>query len=72
MNVELIGYLASALVLISFTRNNLNQIRVISSIAGILWATYGFMIGSPSIIIMNVVLIGIHIYKTFKTKKDEH
>ncbi|MBI3136380.1 MAG: uroporphyrinogen decarboxylase [Bacteroidetes bacterium] len=60
---ELIGYLASAVVLISFLNRHLIRLRVINSIGCALFVVYGFMLGiSWPIVITNFFILLIHLY----------
>jgi hypothetical protein len=71
MNIEIVGYLASAVTMFGFTRSKVNQIRLISGISCLIWIVYGALLGSSSIIIMNFALILLHLFKSIKKDKDE-
>lgn len=60
--VELIGYLASALVIISLTRRSVVKLRMISLAGSITFVTYGVLIGAVPIAISNVVIAGINVW----------
>lgn len=67
---ELIGYLASLLVLVSFLMRNIKKLRVINTIGCLIFIVYGVMLnyaGIP-IIITNVGIVGINIYYLIKTQ----
>lgn len=64
--VEIMGYLASLGVLVSFTMKNVQRLRVINTIGCLLFVIYGFMmpslrVGLP-IIITNAAIIVINGY----------
>lgn len=64
--VEIMGYLASLGVLVSFTMKNVQKLRVINTIGCLLFVIYGFMmpslrVGLP-IIITNAAIIAINGY----------
>lgn len=66
---ELIGTLASVLVLISFIMNGEVKIRVVNIFGAILFVIYGFFIQSLSVTFLNGVLLVVHAYKLYKFKK---
>lgn len=68
--VEYIGYLASLMVLISFTMKQVKNLRMINMVGCVLFVLYGFLmpsfrIGLP-IIIANTAIFGVHLYFLFK------
>lgn len=56
----LVGYLASALVVISLTMTSVVRLRVISLLGSITFVTYGVMIESAPIVITNAAIIVIN------------
>lgn len=72
--VELIGYLASFMVLISFTMKDVKKLRLVNIIGCILFVIYGFLmpelrIGLP-IIIANVAICLVNVYYLLKIKTN--
>ena len=61
---ELVGYLASAVVLISFLNKNLVRLRIINLVGCALFVAYGFVLPETSwpIVITNAAIILIHFY----------
>lgn len=60
---EIIGYLASFLVLISFLMKKMRALRVINTLGCTLFVAYGVLLGfSWPIIITNLAIIIINIY----------
>ena len=59
---EIIGLVATILVLISFLFKNVRTIRLISIVGCIVFVVYGIMISALSIWLLNGLLIFIHIY----------
>lgn len=60
---ELIGYLASAVVLISFLNRQIIRLRIINSIGCALFVAYGFMLETSwPIVITNFFILLIHVY----------
>ena len=65
-NSEIIGILASVIIIISFLFNDGLKIRIINSIGGVIFLIYGILIGSVSTIFLQAALIIIQITKIFK------
>lgn len=70
--VEIMGYLASLGVLVSFTMKNVQKLRIINTIGCLLFVIYGFMmpslrVGLP-IIITNAAIIVINGYYLLQAK----
>jgi uncharacterized protein with PQ loop repeat len=62
-NTEIVGYLASLLVLISFLMKEMKTLRIVNTIGCAFFVTYGFLLNvSVPIIITNAAIIGINIY----------
>jgi len=67
---EWVGYLASLVLIVSFTRKNVNQLRIINSIGAILFIVYGFMLATSwPIIITNTFILSLNTY--YLTKKEK-
>jgi len=64
--LEYIGYLASAVVLISLLMTSIKKLRWINLIGSILFGFYGFMIGSIPTGLMNFGIVLINIYYLVK------
>ncbi|MBI2281212.1 MAG: uroporphyrinogen decarboxylase [Bacteroidetes bacterium] len=68
---EFIGYIASAIVLISFLMKNIKKLRIINTIGCLIFIVYGILLNiSVPIIITNSVIVGINIYFLIKMKAD--
>lgn len=70
--VELIGYIASALIVLSLAMTSVVRLRIISLLGSITFSVYGFLISSPPVIITNMSIAILNIYFLFKefTKKN--
>lgn len=69
--VEYIGLLASFTILVALLMTNVKKLRIINLCGGILMICYGFLIGSPSVMIMNTgsAIINItHLIRMSRTK----
>lgn len=60
---ELIGVLASLIVLFSFVLNGEKAIRLVNILGAVLFVLYGVLIGSFSVWFLNGALFFVHIYK---------
>ena len=68
MNIEILGWVATLIIIISFLVNDIKLLRTFSLFGALLWVVYGFVIQSSSIIFLNLVIVGIQIYKLYKIK----
>lgn len=60
--VELIGYVASALVVLALTMSSVVRLRIISFCGAVTFLTYGVLIGSVPIIITNASIACINVW----------
>ncbi len=70
---EYVGYLASFMVLLSFTMKNAKTLRLVNAVGCILFVIYGFLmptirVGLP-IIIANTAIFFVNLYYLFLKKK---
>lgn len=63
--VEILGYLASAMVLLSFLMKKIKMLRIVNCFGCFLFVVYGFLIDSIPIIITNVAIIMVNLYYLF-------
>ena len=62
-NIELIGWIGSTLVILSFFWDGW-KMRAINGLGCLTWAFYAIVQGSMSLLFVNVAIICVHIYKT--------
>ena len=69
--VDGIGYLASILLMISFSLSNIKKLRILNSFGCITFIIYGFMLSSTSwpIVITNTFIVIMNGYQL--TKKED-
>jgi len=60
--VELVGYLASALVVASLAMTNVVRLRTISLIGSVIFVVYGALLGSIPIILTNAAVAGLNVW----------
>jgi hypothetical protein len=71
--IELIGYLGSLLVLISFIMTSVVKLRIINTVGSVIFTIYAIIIKSYPTAIMNAVIIFInlhYLYRMLKTEKE--
>ena len=72
MVIELIGYLGSALVVLSMLMTSVVKLRVVNTIGSAIFMAYALVIGSYPTALMNFCLIAINFYqlmRVFRTQK---
>ena len=62
INSEIIGWIGSAVIMLSFIPKSVRWIRVINIIGCILWVWYGFITHAPSVWVMNTIILFLHAY----------
>ncbi|WP_171037104.1 YgjV family protein [Maribacter algarum] len=65
---EIVGYLASLFVLLSFFNKDIRKLRIINSIGCALFVAYGVMLPSIPVIITNVAILLVNGYYLFWKK----
>ena len=66
--IEAIGYLGSALVLVSFLMTSVVKLRVVNAIGSTIFAVYALIIRSYPTALMNVCLLLINLYFLWKLR----
>jgi len=68
---DIVGYLGSAMILISFLMKKMNMLRIINTVGCVLLIVYGIMLSFKwPIIITNFGIVIINIYYLNKGKKS--
>ncbi len=69
---DLIGYVASAVLMVSFLMKNINTLRLINSIGAILFIIYGFMLATSwPVIITNAFILSVNIFYLVKNHSSK-
>ena len=71
MILELVGYLASLLVLVSLLMTSVTKLRVINMIGSFIFAIYALLIASYPTAIMNFCLVGVNIFHLVRMARTE-
>lgn len=69
MNIEVLGTLASILVLVSFMMKDEKTIRSVNIIGAIIFVIYGICINAFSVWFLNGALCLVHTYRLLKLNK---
>jgi uncharacterized protein with PQ loop repeat len=72
--VEIVGYMASVIVLCSFLMKDVKKLRIVNMLGCLMFVIYGFMmptfrLGLP-IIITNLAIMLVNFYYLFVAKKS--
>jgi hypothetical protein len=68
MTIEIIGWIATLFIIVSFIQKDIIKLRIFSLVGAILWVIYGFLIMSYSIIFLNIIIVLIQIFYILKLK----
>ena len=69
--LELVGYLASLLVLVSLLMSSVVKLRIINSIGAIIFTVYAILIKSYPTAVMNAALVFINMYYLVKVLRSK-
>jgi uncharacterized membrane protein YczE len=69
--IESIGIIATLAIIVAFLMKGELKIRVIDTVGAVIFVAYGVLIGSLSVILLNVVLIFIQLYHINKLTKGK-
>ena len=68
--VELIGYLASTLIVVSLLMASVLRLRVINLVGAVVFTTYGLLIGALPVVLANGAIVIIDIYYLARLLRD--
>jgi Bacterial inner membrane protein len=63
--INWIGSVATAVVAVSYFCRQPKMLRMVQSIAALMWATYGFLIGAMAMVVGNVIVALAAVYSSF-------
>ncbi len=69
--IEAVGYLGSALVLVSFLMASVVKLRVVNAVGSTIFAVYALIIHSYPTAVMNICLVLINFYYLWKLRNSE-
>jgi len=67
--IEIIGYVGMLITILSFLYKNIERVRIINSVACIVWIIYGVLRISYPVILVNSIVLIIHGYWLIKNRK---
>lgn len=70
---ELIGYLGSALIVVSLAMSSVIKLRIVNLAGALVFTLYGALIGSVPVVATNIVITGIDIWflgKEYRTREQ--
>jgi len=67
---ELVGYLASALIVVSLLVSSIHRLRVINLIGAAVFTVYGLLIGSIPVVLTNGAIVVIDLYHLARMARD--
>ena len=70
MNISILGYLATVIVLISFILRGEIKIRIVNLIGAIVFVIYGIMLPDLPVVLLNGCLIAVHIWQFWRMRKE--
>ena len=65
-NVDMIGWLATAVFLVSYFTKGPKGLRRVQGIAAGLWALYGVLIHSSPVIVANILVASVAVISSFR------
>lgn len=68
-NLEIYGYICTAVVVISFLSKNITTLRFLNTIGCIMFGIYGYLMHAPPIIVINFFVSIVHVYHLIKIFK---
>lgn len=62
MYVEILGYVASLLIICSLAMTSVVKLRIISLVGSLAYVLYGFMVPAYPVVVANAIIAGLNIY----------
>ncbi len=69
--IEWVGYLASALIVVSLTMSSIVKLRIINSLGCAMFVIYGASVGALPVAISNALIILINLYYLYKLSREK-
>ena len=69
--IEAVGYLGSALVLVSFLMSSVVKLRVVNTVGSLIFTVYALIIRSYPTAVMNLCLVCINLYFLWKLRRRD-
>ncbi|MGB1040019.1 MAG: uroporphyrinogen decarboxylase [Flavobacteriales bacterium] len=69
--IEIIGYIAMALIAISFLMKNIRALRILNMLGAGIFVIYGILLNQPPIYLLNSFILIVNLYFVFIKKTDK-
>ena len=69
--IDLLGWVSSIVVLVSMTFKTMWKLRLVNSIACIMWICYGYFISNNPTMFVNLTILITHVIWFVKNKTNE-
>ncbi|OOF42054.1 hypothetical protein BKK49_03735 [Rodentibacter rarus] len=69
--IELLGYIATFFVAVSFLFKSIVHLRIVNSIGAVLFVIYGMIIGAYPVAVLNAFLVFVNLYQLYCLKKEQ-
>ena len=69
--IELLGWMSSVVVLVSMTFKTMWKLRLMNSVACVMWICYGYFITNNPTMFVNLAILITHIIWFVKNKTNE-
>ena len=66
--IEIFGYVSMIVVLVSVTMNDMRKLRITNTVACAMFVIYGVLMHAYPVVIMNICVIIINLYRLNKSK----
>ena len=67
--LEIFGYVGTALVVLSMTMTSVTRLRLLNTLGSAMGAAYALIGGVYPMALMNLCLIGIHLYRLLRDRR---
>ena len=67
--IEWIGYIASAMIVVSLIMTSIVKLRIINTIGCVLFVIYGVIVGAYPVSVANGLIVIINLYNLYKLQK---
>jgi hypothetical protein len=64
--IEIWGYISMIVVVVSMLMKNIKKLRLLNTVACSMFVIYGVVLNAYPIVIMNLIVIGINIFRLIK------
>lgn len=68
MNYEIVGIIASFILILSFLQKDERKLRMINIVGTIMYIIYGFLINALSVWFLNIIILCINGYRLYQKK----